>query len=162
MDFRITASDAVEALLEGTLTIDGDRITLATTGSFDGAPVVATMRVVDGRLLGGTHQRRFDEPVPRDLRAAILIGFTRMGLLHNLARLTAGRIPDRPDGAVRDWVAVEGVGWAEAFTFDIRVDGQAAGEAKLWLDDRGLPRERRQTVRFPGGAMHVHELYAFR
>ncbi len=162
IDFDITAADALEGRIEGTLWIEGDGMTLQAAGELGGAPLAVSMSVADDRLLGGSDTRRFDEPVPPDLKGAMLLGLTRMGLLHNVARLAAGAPPDRGDGTVREWVTVENVEWAQSFHFDIHVGGQATADARLWLDESGMPRERRQTVRFPGGAMQVHEVYVVR
>ena len=96
------------------------------------------------------------------------MGFTRMGILHNLAMLSAGAPPDRADGGVEDWVTLhdlsamvpEGPGdVAVAVGFSITVGGAPAGTASLELDGGGLPVLRWQTVRFPDGEMRVLERY---
>jgi hypothetical protein len=90
-----------------------------------------------------------------------------MGILHNLARLTAGAAPDRTDGTVRSWVeAVEPVWYdgtpevgAHGVSFGIRVAGQTSGRATLCLDAEGGPLGPDQVVEFPGGEMRVRERY---
>jgi len=59
-------------------------------------------------------ERCFDEPVPPEVREALVIGLTRMGILHNLARLVAGVPPDRASGGVRDWVEGREIAWADS------------------------------------------------
>ncbi|MEM1044188.1 MAG: hypothetical protein AAGI91_16385 [Bacteroidota bacterium] len=107
---------------------------------------------------------------PPALREALALGFTRMGLLHNLARLTAAQPPDRAEGGVAQWVIVHGAAWGtrrtidgravQGLRFDLRVSGTEAGTATLWLDAAtGLPVRRDQVVRFPDGTMTVTESY---
>ena len=110
-----------------------------------------------------------EEITDSDLYLRYVIGLTRQGLLHNLAMLTAGRPPDHADGGVAEWVEVVepqlgppevfGEGQARPLEFAITVSDQPVGHATLWLDDRGLPIERRQVVNFPEGQMRVTERY---
>lgn len=93
-----------------------------------------------------------------------------MGVLHNLAMLVGGAPPDHAAGGVEDWVQTvdhrrpvpsgpppgpDG----EAVTFGLVVGGEPSGTATLWLDDRGVPVRREQTVEFPEGVMRVVERY---
>jgi hypothetical protein len=91
-----------------------------------------------------------------------MIGFVRMGILHNLARLVAGAGPDHADGGVADWVVLSehGVTADDATShFAIQVAGQPAGNASLEFDGERLLR-REQSVDFPGGTMSVTEEYS--
>lgn len=169
--FRITAEGAFTATLEGELFLgEGDVAALTSVGTFGSDSVSLSLEVADGRLIGGNGVRRFEEPVPAGLREAVVIGLTRMGLLHNLARLVSGSPPDRADGTVRTWVQARAIDWVaqdgaegrRGLSFQVWVDEQAAGDAVLWLDSRGWPVARDQTVRFPGGEMRVHEAYEIR
>tara|TARA_R110002073_G_C9008430_1_gene539605 strand:- start:182 stop:454 length:273 start_codon:yes stop_codon:yes gene_type:complete len=83
-----------------------------------------------------------------------------MGILHNIANLTADAQPDHADGGVADWVVVHNVEKNEqSFTFDIIVSGTPSGSATLALGGSGDPESRQQTVTFPGGEMKVVETY---
>src|SRR5690606_29242932 len=108
--------------------------------------VDARLRLVsDGtRMVGGrSAEVGFDEPTAPALREALAVGFMRMGLLHNVARLFAGAAPDHAEGGVTDWVEVHGLEWlpeqpvsglaARPLRFTVRVDGIDTAEAVLFL-----------------------------
>ena len=167
--YRITSEGAFAAELEGVLTLGaGSKTSLVAEGTFGDEPVALSLSASEGQMSGGSRERTFQEPLPNGMREALVIGLTRMGLLHNLARLVAGSPPDRADGTVREWVEVREVAWTAStedapgtrvIRFDIWVAGQPAGEATLWLSGGGLPVFREQVVRFPGGEMRVVERY---
>ena len=101
----------------------------------------------------------------------LLVGFTRMGILHNVAVLTRGAGPDHADGSADDWVRVENFRDAgerevegaavSGVTFDLMVDGEPSGTGTLWLAvSDGLPVRRDQVVLFPEGEMRVVETYS--
>ncbi len=162
--FDITSEGAFESALRGTLAIEGDdRVELLASGTFGGRPV--ELRVSsDGRTYsyGSADGSRSGEAPPR-LAEALLIGLTRMGLLHNLAVLTGNSPPDRADGGVRSWVEARDIAWSgdepPAVEFSIVVSGTPVGTATLALDPEGRPVTRRQNVQFPQGEMRVVERY---
>jgi len=167
----ITSEGAVASSLEGTLLLaDPDRASLDFEGTFEGEAASPHL-ISDGSILrGGQQHEPFAEAVPDHLHEGLLIGLTRMGLLHNLATLCGGEAPDHTDGTVREWVTwvdaaygePEEVGGVRArpITFVVTVDGEPRAEAALWFDETtGLPVERWQTVRFDEGEMRVVERY---
>lgn len=168
VDFTITATGAVEVGLEGSLLLaEGGRARLEARGTF-GGDEVDLLLVSDGermRMTNGTDTT--ETATPPALREALVIGLTRMGVLHNLARLTGPAPPDHSDGDVRDWVEAVDFRTEErgSLGFDIRVSGERTASARLFLaPGTGLPGERRQTVEFTdpeGGVlpMEVTELY---
>lgn len=171
--FRITSAGAFAADLAGTLRMEQDRVgpqrvELAADGTFGEDSVMVRLDAAGDSMAGGSGQRRFSEPVPEALWPALALGLTRMGILHNLARLTAGLPPDHAGGGVAEWVELSDVRQDDeasddarvAWRFAIVVAGSETAEATLWLDlATGLPLERRQVVRFPGGEMTVTETY---
>jgi hypothetical protein len=166
--FRITASGALTGALDGVLVVSGEAgLSLDAVGTFGGQEVALHLRVADGEMTGGNGSEAFREPAPARVLEAVIIGLTRMGLMHNLARLVAGRPPDHAAGGVADWVQVEDVAWipvaedspGPGIGFGIVVAGQRAADAELYLDASALPLRRLQTVRFPGGEMRVLEEY---
>jgi len=168
-EFEIEAEGAVAGGFDGTfrLTRD-DRVEIEADGELAGNFLSLRLEGDGNRMRGGPSGRRFDTEQPPTLREALVIGLTRMGLLHNLAMLSAGAPPDGLDGDVREWVqAVRLTGAAaptadggRAIGFQIVVDGEPSGSAALVVDPAtGLPRERRQLVRFEAGEMRVHERY---
>jgi hypothetical protein len=165
--FHVTAEGAFTADLAGRLVIRGDDVlTLEATGHFGGRPVELAVEAAEGRMVGGNGAETFDTTTPPALREAVVVGITRMGVLHNLARLVAGAPPDHADGGVREWVVTHSFAWAEGqeaergVNFALTVAGEPSGEATLWLDAQGAPALREQVVRFPGGEMRVTERYA--
>jgi predicted esterase/predicted DNA-binding protein (MmcQ/YjbR family) len=168
--FRVTADGARTARLDGVLRMAGaGGARLVADGQFAGAPVALTLMAGDGWMVGGNQDTTFRHGTPVELRESLILGLTRMGVLHNLARLAAGRPPDRADGGVRDWVQLADVAWVEdaagsgarGIGFEVVVDGTPRARAELALDAAGLPRALHVVVRFPGGEMTVREEYTF-
>lgn len=168
LSFHITSEGAFTVDLRGRLDLSaaGDTL-ISATGTFGEEPVELVLVATGGRLIGGNYDARFDVEQSPSLDLALLIGMTRMGLLHNLALLVAGQPPDHAAGGVRSWVVpldlatLRGEG-AEGFRFGIQVSGVRSGAATLALDpETGLPTRREQTVEFPGGRMTVTERYAY-
>lgn len=127
------------------------------------------------RLMAGEGGLRLDSPhhpsravEGASWKAALLIGLTRMGQLHNLANLHMDAGPDHAAGGVTDWVLLRDTvpaektgssGRKQAIHMKIFVADQPSGEAWLWLDEAGLPVERLQRVEFASGSMEVLERY---
>jgi hypothetical protein len=135
------------------------RVAIELEGSANGTPV---------ELRWTSHDLR--DHVHSDVQAPIwadgvLIGLTRMGVLHNLALLIGGADPETGNGDIRTWVEVDAIAWkngdpaSRTLTFDIIVAGIPSAEAELTLDGRGLPLRREQVVHFEGGEMRVIESY---
>jgi hypothetical protein len=166
IDFHVTAEGVVTADLDGNLALMPDgSVALSADGTFAGEPATLRLASQGQRYTYGNATRRTLAPRPAELQRALLIGFTRMGILHNLARLSEEQPPDHADGGVGEWVVVEdfeAVRLPEpGIAFAIVVAGEPAGTAVLNFDMNGLPLERTQTVQFPSGEMRVTETYPF-
>jgi hypothetical protein len=161
LGFHITSEGAVLSDLRGVFELGPGGVTrLGADGSFAGGTIQLHLRAAEGEYAYGNAATSTTAPVPPHLREALLIGMTRMGLLHNLAMLSGGAPPDRADGGVREWTTVSSVAEdADALTFDLTVSGEPAGVVRLQLDADGLPAQRWQTVMFPEGEMRVIERY---
>jgi hypothetical protein len=168
--FHIVAEGALAVDLQGTLVLaDGNRLRLECQGTFGPDRVEALLLSDGSRMVRTVNGGSEEGMVPSHLRNGVVLGLTRMGLLHNLARLVAGAFPDATDGSADAWVqamdpahggADPAVPTAVAVGFGVRVAGEPAGEAILWLDPvSDVPLLRRQVVRFPGGEMRVTERY---
>lgn len=169
LSFDVTAEGAVGASLVGTLVlgIEGEA-RLEAAGQFAGQSVDVVL-ISDGERMFWTGAANGVD-TPPDLRDALAVGFTRMGILHNLARLTGGAPPDHADGGVTEWVVVsatdergmlEGAPAVAASSSAFRaitVAGQPSGTFALEFDGP-TPRARRQMVEFPQGIMRVTERY---
>ena len=163
--FRVTAEGAVSADIGGTLELGtGDAILLEGNGVFAGDSVDLLLKSDGGQVEFGNGAGRKTAVPPPELREAVLIGLTRMGILHNLARLMANELPDHADGGVTDWVVADSFavdpGRDAAVSFDLFVAGRPSGSATLEISPAGLPLERHQTVNFPSGVMRVVETYS--
>jgi len=169
VEFHITAEGAVEVDLRGGLVVSvEDEVHLTAEGIFAGQPVELFL-VRDGLEyeFGNASDRTSASP-PEYLKEALLIGLTRMGILHNLAMLSSGAPPDRSNGGVREWVTLDGfssrglvgeAGGPTGIAFRLTVAGIPSGTAEVDLTADGLLAERRQTVEFPEGEMRVVERY---
>lgn len=168
--FAIESHGAIESKLRGIVRLGGGRALLEVDGTFAG--VVGKARIeCDGKTMRGTGPAgRSELPCPPGLQPALMLGMTRMGLLHNVAMAWAGRPPDKSElagdeavAAIDAWVITQAHRNApdggEGIAFDIAVEGAPVGDASLVLDGRGLPASRAQTVRFDGGEMKVIEQY---
>lgn len=173
IEFEITASvDGAgsdgDTTLRGVLSLGRDgRMTLAAGGTFAGEVGDVNLTCDGTTMRGVAGKGRFELPRAPELGPAVLIGLTRMGVLHNIARLWSARPPDHAEGGVAQWVTTaahtratpEHDDGGDALGFDIAVDGHRVGTAVLELAADGTPRVRKQVVDFPGGAMHVVERY---
>ncbi|GJM14366.1 MAG: hypothetical protein DHS20C12_27690 [Pseudohongiella sp.] len=166
LPFHVVATGAVEANIRGTLRKreNGD-IELSAAGSFAGQELDLIAALRDERFMYGNRLNPVSGEAPADLWRSLVIGLTRMGVLHNIANLSANTIPDHAGGGVADWVTVTNMqNIEESFAFDIVVADTPSGSATLAFDKLGFPGIRHQTVAFPGGEMRVVETYveAFR
>lgn len=167
IDFVVRSEGAVETALDGFLALGpSGRARIEARGHFGGEESDLLLDSDGGVLRLATATDTTTGPVPEKLREALAVGFTRMGILHNLARLTAAGTPDHAEGGVTEWVRAErltpveaGEGARRAVALDVVVGGRASGSAELHLDGDGLPVVRFQTVRFPAGTMEVVERY---
>jgi hypothetical protein len=172
IEAQVESQGPVNSRLRGRSELrERNRATLAWSGEFAGATVDLGLEA-DGRALElrrGAEKRR--DPGPAQSNRAVLIGFTRMGLLHNLARLSGLQAPDHAAGGVEQWAVLDSfrpttfaqgaeLAGLMSFGFDVVVAGTPSATARLWLDPAsGLPRRRQVTVHFAGGDMHVTETY---
>lgn len=161
-DFQLSASGALEVSIDGTLlkSATGD-FELTAAGLFAGQNVDVIVLSRENAFSFGSRSEPNSAPAPTELWQALMIGFTRMGILHNIANLTAGAMPDHAAGGVADWVQTSNITAAErAFSFDITVSNEPSGSATLHVDEMANPLRRNQTVAFPGGEMIVVETYS--
>ena len=171
IEFEIHSEGAVESELQGkSRVIRPNAARIEADGEFAGSRTDILFRTHLGRMYGENGSQRFEEETPSALTEGLIIGMTRMGLLHNIAMLASGSPPDRIDGSIKKWVkpgdikkggsaAIDGKS-AYSLEFTVVVDGQPSGEATLWLDtESGLPVKREQLVHFSEGDMSVTERY---
>jgi hypothetical protein len=163
--FHVTAVGAISADIRGTLDMEIKAgILLKANGTFAGDSVDLELKADNDQMAFGNRPDLKVTDTPSELRQALLIGLTRMGILHNLARLTGNALPDHAEGGVRDWVVVdsftEDPQHGSAISFTLIVAGEPAGSAILEIGPDGQPVKRHQTVHFPTGEMRVVEQYS--
>jgi hypothetical protein len=123
----------------------------------------ATRLHSQGTFLGKPFARSFDERTTPGLRDAVVLGMTRMGLLHNVVNLSQGNGIDYADGSARDWLKATTFRRVKGgVSFLILVGDKEIGSATLLIDAKTkLPRKRTQVVHLPNADMHVTETYRF-
>ena len=123
----------------------------------------ATRLHSQGTFRGKPFQKSFDQPTTPRLRDAVLLGLARMGLLHNVARLSQDLPPEHADGSLRDWLqAVNFRRVKGGVSYTVLLDGKDVGPVTLLIDAKSkLPRKRTQVVHFPNADMRVTETYSF-
>jgi hypothetical protein len=165
--FRVEVSGALSMALEGEMDLEPMHGRVMATGQV-GEDDVELGYYHDGSLLWVQgRDATVNHPHAPELELALIIGFTRMGLAHNLGRFMAGELPDHPSVEISHWVQTrdlalgQGIpGATRALSFSIVVDDQAWGSATLWLaDDTGLPVRREQIAQYPSGEIRIVETY---
>ncbi len=172
MAVDVSSEGAFESSLGGVVVLEQGNVgSIEVDGSF-GGPAELRLESDGSRLTGGSSAGEFDTATPGGLNEAIIVGMTRMGILHTLARLVGGEPPDHMEGGVREWVQavdlemlreIDTDGRAVMrFDFGLVVAGEQSGTATLWFDAVSrLPLRREQTVQFETGEMRVIERYEF-
>lgn len=171
--FKITSEGSLSASLKGQLHLrNGNKVDIEYSGNFQSKPVTARF-VSDARTMHWSiGSQKYEMPTPKALNEAIVKGFTRTGLLHNLVALLAGKPPDHADGGIEAWVQVSDFFFSapdpsskvrgRSIRFKIAIDGREVGEANYWISPlTRIPVERRQTVHFPEGDVRIVESYEF-
>lgn len=173
--FDVDASGSMSVKLSGTLAlVDKNALALTAEGGFAGDHVRVELDSRSGdvnrSLTKGSSVSANRDPPAGALTEALVLGLTRMGVLHNLARLVGDEGVDRAQGGAGDWVKAvdvkeggpDNVGGeaCHRVDFSIEVDGLKKGDASVCLSDStALPLHRRQTVHFDSGDMTVTETF---
>jgi hypothetical protein len=150
IEYQIVSEGAFPAEVKGDVHLTRDnRLRWRASGTFGGKPL-SIDHVADASA--GVH-----------LAEAVVLGWTRMGLLHNIARLSGGQPIDRAAGGAATWLAVTPTKTtAETIAYDLVVDGQPSGSGTLDVDSLGTPRGHTMRVQFASGSMTVTERYSVR
>ncbi len=170
---RLASGGRIESHFDGALVAGpGRRMRLTMQGAVGGKDVDALFLSDGAKMGGGARGQPFDDmPAAPALREGIAVAFVRMGLLHDVARLSSGLPPDYLDGKSREHLRVVGLTQQPGqevrgaptleLSWSLTVDGKEhAGDETLWLDQRtGLPLKRRVVVHFPEGDMEDGEEY---
>jgi hypothetical protein len=172
IEARVQARGAVTADLRGRAEFNPrNRMALNFSGALAGATRELALQSDGVRTLLASAPRRSEEPVRPETNYALLLGFARMGLLHNLSRLANLEAPEGASGGAGRRLTVEEfrhgtyalsgpLEGAFAFGFDLLLDGRIVGTERVWLDPAsGLPRRREETLQSPQGEVSIVEDY---
>jgi outer membrane lipoprotein-sorting protein len=183
LKFRTEATGALTGTFEGEIIFKkGNVMDYRAWGKFAGRDHKLFLLCDGTKLRGGGENSPFEMAAPAGLRPGILIGLARMGLMHNIARLTSNKPPERTDGSVYKWLVVQDAKYAKdhapdtpqagatlkqnnkklvVIFFKLGVENEKnAGDVELWIDTKtNLPAYRTITVHFPQGDMFVTEKY---
>jgi hypothetical protein len=181
--FRTEATGALTGAFEGEIVFKKNNVMeYRTSGKFGGKDYKLFLSCDDAKLRGGSEDKPFEIDAPPGLRSGILIGMSRMGLMHNISRLISNKPPDRIDGTVFKWLTAQEPKFTKDHDPDTPQagaqlkqnnkklivvfyklgveDNKNAGDVELWIDTKSnLPTYRLITVHFPKGDMIVSEKY---
>ena len=171
--FETTTTGSIRSHVRASVQLQfGNRLRLTGDGTFEGSDVKLSLLSTGSTLQGSNGSRGFRISTPHELTDSVWLGFTRMGLMHNIARLSSAAPPDHADKGAANWVTIKNISWGgqrriagilcRALTFDVRINQVKRADGILWIDEStGLPKEREQIVHFSRGDMFVTETYTF-
>jgi hypothetical protein len=170
--FEVDVTGSTPVKLSGTLSlVDQNALALTAEGDFAGDHVLLELDSRSGdvnrSVTKGASVSANRDPPAGALTEAVVLGLTRMGLWHTLARLARdegveGGAGDRVKAVdVKEGGPDEVGGEAcHRVAFSIEVDGLRRGDASVCLSDAtALPLHRRQTMHFDSGVTTVTETY---
>ena len=174
LHYVITAEGAFSASLEGGIKLNANNVAeIWGTGNFGGDFMDYNFTSNGNIIFASIDDGSYDADVPAELNRAIVLGMTRMGLLHNVVRILSGELPDHASGGISDWVTVSGFSTgpqqkldgrsanAIPVHFSLSVDGTPSGTATIWEEATlRIPIGRDQVVQFETGEMRVKERYS--
>ncbi len=171
--FTVTSEGPVRSSLQGQVRLRGsNRAEIDVAGTYQSEKVNIRFESDGKRMRWALGDQKFDLETPKGLNEAIVIGFTRLGLFHNLSLLLGGKPPDYGSDSMEDWVQVSDFLFAapdpsskvrsRSVRFRIAVEGKDSGQASYWISPlTRLPVERRQTAHYPEGDLKIVESYTF-
>jgi hypothetical protein len=139
------AEGSVNADVETTLTVGPD-----------------TKIVYKGNVMGKDVDSTWEHPTTPDLRDAVLLGMTRMGLLHNIVLLSRDRPPANIEGHIRESLTAHDFSKAPGggIAYKLRVGNREMGDAVVKINSKShYPMSRQFTAHLDNGDMHVSETY---
>lgn len=178
MSWEAEAKGSLVASVKGELVLaGGNALRLTADGTVRGVPLHLELDSRTGELnrslSGGATVSGHHEPLPAKLGEAVLLKLSRMGLLHDVVKLSNDQLPDSVEGGVSQFVkavqvhdlapSTSGGQPCHVVSWVDEVGGQSAAEAEACIGDAtSLPLERRMTAHFPAGDMTVTEKYSWK
>jgi hypothetical protein len=115
---------------------DGES-TVEIAGTLAGAPVRASW--------SSAHPANPDhrDVQPDTWADSLLLGLTRLGVMHDAALIVLGGDPETGHGDLATWAPVDDLAWANGtLTYSVSVDGAIPEPISITLGDNGLPVRR--------------------
>src|SRR3954469_1637777 len=115
-----------------------------------------------GNVMGQDVDKTWDHATTPELRDSLLIGLTRMGLLHNLVNFTRDRPPANVEGHVREALIPHDFAKRKGgvIAYKLRVGNREMGDATIKIDPKThFPVARTLTAHLDQGDMRVTETF---
>ena len=163
--YRATSTGSYKIDLSGAFElVPGEQLRWTSSGNFGGREVVIELRANADSVFYENQVFMIAQPRPKHLDEAIVKGLFRMGIMHNLAVLSSGKLPDHGGSRSIDaWLATdfsESTQPSDTLLFDVVVNGNSTAKARLVLDENERPLYRWQHVEM-GGGMTVEERFEY-
>ena len=156
LSFTINSVGIIQSNLFGEFRYCKEEIDLDVRGEIFGDEILLGLQTNDQDLV----LKSVKISRPTYLVEAMIVGFARMGLFHNIVRLSGGHSPDRADVGIEKWINIPVVVQSgDELIFDLFLADRKASRTKLLLDTRDLPVKRTQTIYFGDEELEVTELY---
>jgi hypothetical protein len=118
--------------------------------------------VYKGNVMGKDVDSTWEHPTTPELRDALLIGISRMGLMHNIVLFTRERPPANVEGHIREALTVHDFAKAPngAISYKLKAGNREMAEATIKINSKShYPMTRKMTVHLDSGDMKVSETY---
>ncbi len=146
----------VQSNVVGEFRYCGDEIDLDVRGDTFGGDILLNLQSYDRGLI--LKSRRVSTPT--HLEEAMIVGFVRMGLFHNIVQSSGGYGPDLAEGGIGDCIKVPVVVRSgNELIFELIPADRQASRTKLLMDSRDLTIKRDQTIYFGAEEIQVIERY---
>jgi len=139
------AEGSVQVDLESTITVGPD-----------------TKVVYKGNVMGKDVDSTWEHPTTPELRDAMLIGITRMGLMQNIVLFTRDRPPANVEGHIREALTAHDFAKAPggAISYKLKAGNREMADAVIKINSKShYPMSRKMTVHLDNGDMKVSETY---
>lgn len=121
-----------------------------------------TKVVYKGNVMGKDVDSTWEHPTTPELRDAILIGISRMGLLHNVVLFSRERPPANVEGHIREALTAHDFSKAPGggIAYKLRAGNREMADAVIKINSKThYPMSRKMTTHLDNGDMRVSETY---
>lgn len=163
--YRAISTGAYEINLSGEVDlVPGKKLNWTSSGNFGARPIDFELTADSDSVFYESQAETTAWVRPDFLDEAVIKGLFRMGIMHNLAVLSGGKLPDHSDSDSIDvWLSTDFSAYpqpSDTLIFNVLVNGNPTAKAELVLDDKNRPLYRWQHVEM-GGGMTVEERFEY-